>query len=496
MQDAIEHYLNGLTVTQGIRTGAPFEVLPWQSKFIERAFAEGVQEAGLTMARGGGKTTLMAGIALAFLEAEGVAQRASEVTCVAASAEQGRLLFDHALRFIDGRRRDYKVRDQSRLMQIQHKKLGTVLRVVGANPSSLHGAAPSLVLADEVAQWPRNKKARMLAALRTGLGKIPNSRLVAIGTRADTPSDTFELLLQQADYSQIHAARPSDKPFQIASWRRACPSLESDFPDLLAAYRKDAKRAKGSPEFMAAFEALRLNRGVPDALGNVLITLATWRRCEGEAPRKGPVFWGIDLGGSAAASAVAAYWPETGRLESLAAFGSVPDLYKRGEQDGVGRLYVRAHEAGELLVLGQRAVPYRELIEAALGRLGRPEIIACDRWRLAELQDALEVVGLFPAIHSRGQGYKDGAEDVRQFRRAIAEGKVTVPRQIFLSQCMGEARVISDPAGNQKLAKSSEGGRRARARDDSAAAAILAVAVGYRSGRQAPQVIYHGRLNA
>ena len=29
------------------------------------------------------------------------------------------------------------------------------------------------------------------------------------------------------------------------------------------------------------------------------------------------------------------------------------------------------------------------------------------------------------ALNLRGQGYKDGAEDVRAFRRAVAEGRVT-----------------------------------------------------------------------
>ena len=45
---------------------------------------------------------------------------------------------------------------------------------------------------------------------------------------------------------------------------------------------------------------------------------------------------------------------------------------------------------------------------------------------------------------------------------------------------MEEARTVTDTAGNQKLAKSTEGGRRRRARDDAAAAAILAVAEGRR----------------
>ena len=45
---------------------------------------------------------------------------------------------------------------------------------------------------------------------------------------------------------------------------------------------------------------------------------------------------------------------------------------------------------------------------------------------------------------------------------------------------MSEARVVTDPAANAKLAKKTQGGRRADARDDLAAATILAVAEGIR----------------
>ena len=50
---------------------------------------------------------------------------------------------------------------------------------------------------------------------------------------------------------------------------------------------------------------------------------------------------------------------------------------------------------------------------------------------------------------------------------------------------MREARSIADPAGNEKLCKATEGGRRLRARDDAVAAAILAVAEGSRRGAMA-----------
>ena len=109
--------------------------------------------------------------------------------------------------------------------------------------------------------------------------------------------------------------------------------------------------------------------------------------------------------------------------------------------------------------------------------------MVADRWREAELRDALEKAGVPPAaLEVRGMGYRDGAEDVRQFRRACAEGRVAPSPSLLLRSAMAEARTISDPAGNAKLCKGSEGGRRMRAKDAAAAAAILAVSAGVRSG--------------
>ena len=126
----------------------------------------------------------------------------------------------------------------------------------------------------------------------------------------------------------------------------------------------------------------------------------------------------------------------------------------------------------------------RELLREALARFGRPLAVASDRWREGELRDGLAGAGVPPAALSfRGQGYKDGGEDVRLFRRAIAECKVVPVVSLLLRSAMAEARTMSDPAGNEKLAKGSEGGRRQRARDDAVAAAILAVSEGVRRSR-------------
>ena len=58
-------------------------------------------------------------------------------------------------------------------------------------------------------------------------------------------------------------------------------------------------------------------------------------------------------------------------------------------------------------------------------------------------------------------------------------------KSLLLRSALAEARTVSDPAGNEKLSKKiGQGGRRMRARDDAAAAAILAVAEGVRRGER------------
>ena len=185
--------------------------------------------------------------------------------------------------------------------------------------------------------------------------------------------------------------------------------------------------------------------------------------------------------GCAAQSAVAGYWPATGALVCISAFPSEPTLAEQGLRDGVGGLYVECARRGELLTLGRHTVDVEALLQAALKRFGRPSRIVADRWREAELREALDNAGVpLAVLEFRGMGFRDGAEDVRGFRRACADRRVVPAPSLLLRSAMAEARTVSDPVGNAKLSKGSQGGRRVRARDDAAAAAILAVAAGVR----------------
>ena len=146
---------------------------------------------------------------------------------------------------------------------------------------------------------------------------------------------------------------------------------------------------------------------------------------------------GIDLGTSAAMSAAAAYRRD-GRLGAVAVFPELPDLGARGLADGVGNLYVRMDQRGELIQAGRRVSDVRALLSEALARWGRPAVIVCDRWREAELRQHLEALR-FPmaGLVVRGQGYRDGGADVRDFRAAVLGGHVRPAESLLLTAAMG-----------------------------------------------------------
>ena len=482
--DDVIRMMQMLTVTQGPRAGQKLDVLPWQRKMV-RGFVNNRMNC-VTISRGAGKSTIAAAIACAGLIGP-LARRRADVVLVAASFQQARILFEHARSFLEPLTVQYpkrfRISDSANAASITDRKTGARIRCLASDPKRLHGLAPSLIIADEGAQWPPHVSDRMRSALVTSMGKVENSRFLAIGTRPSDPGHWLATMIQGGcDFSLCYAARPDDPPFRLATWRRANPSL-AHMPALEVATRAEALLAKRDPALLASFKALRLNMGVSDIEMQVLLDAGTWERIEAVADRSGPLILGIDLGTNAAQSAVAAYWPQTGALAAIAAFPCEPSLAERGLRDGCGRLYAECARRGELFQLGQRASDIPALLRAAMERFSKPDLVVADRWREAELRDALEASGVPPAaFEARGMGFKDGAEDVRAFRRSCAEGKVAPAPSLLLRSAMAEARTVSDPAGNAKLCKGSEGGRRMRAKDDAAAAAILAVSAGVRSG--------------
>ena len=488
-------FLEQLTVSEGGRAGEHFTALEWQKDFIRGAFADGVIDADLTVARGNGKSTLLSAVALGHVIGP-MARSRGEVVLCAASFEQAAIIFRHAVRFARdllgsaevGRRKGrLRTLDSTNQKLIECRQTGARLRCIGSDPKRAHGLAPILVLADEPAQWPAGIRDAMLSALRTARGKQPGSRFIALGTKPAADDHWFSRRLEDPGprhYVQRHDIDRKDLDRAIEDpemWHAANPSL-AFMPDLLDVMREEAEEAKRDPGLRAAFRSLRLNGGTSDVANrDMLVDPEAWAELlvREPPPREGIPCWGLDLGAAAAMSAICSVWPN-GRLETVAAVGCGKTLDERARADHAGDLYRMAEEGGELIVCSTRTPSIAELFEYAESVFGGvPGRIVTDRWRLGELKDGLEGErGKWARVElvSRGQGYRDGGDDCRAWRKAIAAKAVyPVAPCRLLTSALAEACTTSDPSGNEKLAKNSEGGRRLRARDDVAAAAVLAV---------------------
>ena len=482
---AIQAHIEGLTISQGEGIGEPFKLLAWERRFIRGAFASDIDQACLSMARGGGKSSFVAAIAKCALDGPLAVPR-GECIVVASSFSQSRIIFEHVLAFIgDVDPSVWRVQNTTNQASIEHRETGARVRCIGSDPARAMGLAPALVIEDEPASWPASTAMDMHVALTSALGKVPNSRLISIGTLPSGADHFFVAMSKEPHtYAQIHQARADDPIFHKTTWRRANPSLEH-MPNLMRAYEKDAARAKISPQHLQSFRALRLNQGVENTQRQLLIDPETWTKFAevSDMPeREGPVNFALDLGSGYAMSACAAYWAATGRVEVVAAFPRQPDLAERGRLDGVKDEYSRMFKRGELVLLGEHVVDIRLFLHECLMRYGSPVRISCDRWRQSELKEALHGSKVpLCEVESRGVAWKDQGEDVRVFRRAVLEGRVASFSSLLLRAAFRECVTVADEAGNEKVSKGSSAGRRKRAKDDAAVAIIMAISSGIRN---------------
>lgn len=100
LSQAIVDYISGLTIGQGRHAGQAMRLLGWQRRFLAGAFGQ-PGDAALTMGRGNGKTTFVAGIACAAVDVDGpLVEPMAECLVVASSFDQGLICFRHMLHFL------------------------------------------------------------------------------------------------------------------------------------------------------------------------------------------------------------------------------------------------------------------------------------------------------------------------------------------------------------------------------------------------------------
>ncbi|MGR3515375.1 MAG: terminase TerL endonuclease subunit [Paracoccaceae bacterium] len=483
-------FLERLKVPEGPLAGNLIKLAPFQKRFVKGALEPGINVAVLSVGRGAAKTAISAGLGVGALLGVIDDQPRREIVIAARNRDQGRIAFRFCIAFVeqlieDGElvADDVAIRQGSKLEIEWHGGGGGhLLRVVPADGRSALGGSPVLVIMDERGHWEAAKGDELEHALLSGIGKR-GGRALIISTSAASDAHPFSIWLDQEQegvYRQEHRPPPGLPADDLESLKEANPGAALGIGSSLDWLQQQARVAiSRGGSTLTSFRLYNRNERVSAETRDVLLTVDEWLACETAEPpaRKGQVVIGGDLGGSASMSAAAFYWPDTGRLEALGWFPSKPNLSDRGAADGVRERYVEMEDRGELCVLGDQTVPVAPWLVSVLQHVEGETVaaIVLDRFKQAEIGEAIDKTGIRAPLVWRGMGYKDGGEDCERFRRACYDGDVQSAPSLLLRSAFGDAVVLRDPANNLKLAKA-----RSLGRIDAAAASVLAVAQGAR----------------
>lgn len=490
-------FLGLLSIPEGKKAGKPLKLANFQRSFVKGTFARNVMVGVLSIGRGNAKTALSAGLSLAELVGalEETPQPKREIIFAARNRDQAKTAFNFLVGYIEGLPETdqalFTIRRGSKLEVEFHGNGGGLARVIAADGKSVLGGAPTLAIMDERAAWEREKGDNLENAILSGLGKR-DGRALIISTSAPDDANTFSRWLDEpppGTYIQEHRPPMGLPADDLDSLMIANPGAVEGIgatPDWLVSQARRAIARGGSA--LSSFRNLNRNERVSSEDRSVLVTVDEWMSAEVDPdqlpPRDGPCVLGVDLGGSRSMSAAAFYWPDTGRLEALGTFPASPSLADRGASDGVSDRYVQMNARGELSIMGENTVPPGRWLAEVVKHLNgqTPACIVGDRFRHAEFVEAMQGAGLsrVPFIW-RGFGWKDSAEDIERFRRALFDGEVKAAPSMLLRFAFADAITLVDPAGNHKLAKA-----RSLGRIDAAAATVVAVAQGARM-KAAPQ---------
>ena len=456
----------------------------FQTDFLRNAMRPDIDMACLSLPRGNGKSWLAAHLAARVLDPDDELFRAgTESVVIAPSLAQGRIVF-RFVRDMLGDDEDYRFADSFTLVQIVHKPTKTVLQVRSSSAKGALGLVDCpWVILDEPGAFNVNQGEAMFDAISTATGK-PGSPLKAlfIGTRAPAKSGWWHDLVQGgtagSTYVKLLQADP-DKWDQWPEIRKANP-LTAISPDFRRKLLEERDLARGDARLKARFKSFRLNFPSADESA-ILLTVDDWKLAEARPvglPAGRPIV-AVDLGSGRAWSAAVAVW-ESGRIEAMALSPGIPDLDEQEKRDLVPRgVYHKLVENGSLrLAEGLRVPSPTQLFEWVCDRWGVPVKIVCDRFRLGELQDAINRTC---PVEGRVTRWSEAAADIRSLRKGVRDGPFSIDEgsRALLIASLSVAYIKNDDQGNTRLAKD---GKHNRARDDVAAALLLAAGAFERAG--------------
>ena len=156
--DQVLAFLRTLSIVSGLLAGTKMELIDFQEQFVRGVYAETegerrVRLAGLSVARGNGKSALLAGLSLAHLLGP-MKEPHGECYAAALDREQAGVLYRMVRAYIEATpwmAAAVNVRDWHKSIEVEADR--STWTALTSDARKAHGLAPSFWIADEVAQW-------------------------------------------------------------------------------------------------------------------------------------------------------------------------------------------------------------------------------------------------------------------------------------------------------------------------------------------------------
>ena len=448
----------------GEASGDAFKLHPWQlwtlAQIVGWRAADGRRRIRLAMvqvARGNGKTTLMAGLALwDLLGGEG-----RRVHVIANNEDQAGICLDTARTMAMRLEEDGLL---VRFNRIVRPSADCEMTALPALERSLDGLNPSLWIADEAAEF----KGRFLTKLLTTGAKRRESTGVVITTPGSNPENHYAELVKQGEailageveddtvLPILYGLDPSDQLDEEATWAKANPGLEHGQPDLVS-LRRSWNTMKRSAMGRAEFSRYHAARMSEDTGG--WLDMALWpggQAIDWEALRGRPAWCGLDLSKSLDMTALVVAVPlDDGRVALRGHYWWPKADVAQRELDY--RMPVRTWALeGKMTLTPGREIDYEAVRTTLLAVREEFDVrsVGYDAWGSKYLAEQLQADGV-PLLLYR-MGIATFGPGCNLFQNLWAGSRLVVGDDPVLRRACAEAHAKRDQNGNIRPVKSRE----------------------------------------
>jgi phage terminase large subunit-like protein len=336
--------------SESTKAGDPFHLQLWQADYVATLFGwrrtDGTRryrESFVAVPRKNGKSTLLSGIALYCLAAEG--KLAAQVYSAASDRNQASLIYQIAARMIGQNKYLHtRLNPIDSKKRITFRQTGSFYQACSGDAGTVHGSKPYAVLFDEL-HLQRNRN--LYDGLRSGQGASPNSLFVNITTAGwDRNSVCFETWRYARNVRDNVKPDPYFLPmlYELADgedwtdekvWHRCNPNLGVSIG--LDFLREHCERAKQSPGYENTFRNLYLNQWTEQAVR--WLSMGHWDACTEPLPdlTGEPCWAGLDMSATTDITALCLVFPrDNGHYAVLPHFWIPENVAAKKERiDGV-----------------------------------------------------------------------------------------------------------------------------------------------------------------